>query len=118
VGIQEVHNKVKVENVELVRRDYVANEGWETFLSYEDPKQDILVLMFGEWKVCSFFLITISSLPLPISNGTKRPWIVRIYTLIDSWIEEVLVGELPPIAQTHNQTFDYVHPLLFFFSSL
>ena len=41
VGIQEVHHKVKVENVELVRRDYVANGGWETFLSYEDPKQDI-----------------------------------------------------------------------------
>ena len=29
--------------VELVRRDYVGNEGWETFLSYEDPAQDILV---------------------------------------------------------------------------
>ena len=29
--------------VELVRRDYVGNEGWETFLSYEDPQQDILV---------------------------------------------------------------------------
>jgi histone acetyltransferase (RNA polymerase elongator complex component) len=29
--------------VELVRRDYTANGGWETFLSYEDPEQDILV---------------------------------------------------------------------------
>jgi len=29
--------------VELVRRDYVGSEGWETFLSYEDPSQDILV---------------------------------------------------------------------------
>ncbi|RXM97246.1 Elongator complex protein 3 [Acipenser ruthenus] len=29
--------------VELVRRDYVANSGWETFLSYEDPQQDILI---------------------------------------------------------------------------
>ncbi|PSN36202.1 putative elongator complex protein 3 [Blattella germanica] len=27
----------------LVRRDYTANGGWETFLSYEDPDQDILV---------------------------------------------------------------------------
>lgn len=43
VGIQEVHNKVKVDQVELIRRDYVANGGWETFLSYEDPKQDILI---------------------------------------------------------------------------
>lgn len=29
--------------MELVRRDYVGNGGWETFLSYEDPKQDILI---------------------------------------------------------------------------
>jgi elongator complex protein 3 len=43
VGIQEIHNKVKPENVELIRRDYIANDGWETFISYEDPKQDILI---------------------------------------------------------------------------
>lgn len=29
--------------MELIRRDYVANGGWETFLSYEDPDQDILI---------------------------------------------------------------------------
>lgn len=29
--------------VELIRRDYAANGGWETFLSYEDPEQDILI---------------------------------------------------------------------------
>ncbi|KPJ14539.1 putative elongator complex protein 3 [Papilio machaon] len=43
VGIQEIHNKVRPYEVELIRRDYVANGGWETFLSYEDPDQDILV---------------------------------------------------------------------------
>jgi len=43
VGIQEIHNKVKPDQVELVRRDYVANGGWETFLAYEDPRQDILI---------------------------------------------------------------------------
>ncbi|CAF1261890.1 unnamed protein product [Didymodactylos carnosus] len=43
VGIQEIHNKIKPEQVELIRRDYVANDGWETFLSYEDPEQDILI---------------------------------------------------------------------------
>ncbi|CAK6963142.1 elongator complex protein 3 [Scomber scombrus] len=43
VGIQEIHHKVRPYQVELVRRDYVANGGWETFLSYEDPKQDILI---------------------------------------------------------------------------
>ena len=56
VGIQEIHHKVRpyevcvnctlvrctisgVHQVELIRRDYVANGGWETFLSYEDPEQ-------------------------------------------------------------------------------
>jgi histone acetyltransferase (RNA polymerase elongator complex component) len=48
VGIQEVHNKVKVDHVELVRRDYVANGGWETFLSYEDTTQDIRNVGMGE----------------------------------------------------------------------
>lgn len=43
VGIQEIHNKVRPYEVELIRRDYVANSGWETFLAYEDPDQDILV---------------------------------------------------------------------------
>ena len=32
VGIQEIHNKIKVDEVEFVRRDYTANGGWESFL--------------------------------------------------------------------------------------
>eukprot|EP01089_Gocevia_fonbrunei_P010875 TRINITY_DN2387_c0_g2_i2.p1 TRINITY_DN2387_c0_g2~~TRINITY_DN2387_c0_g2_i2.p1 ORF type:complete len:165 (+),score=28.70 TRINITY_DN2387_c0_g2_i2:135-629(+) len=43
VGIQDIHHKIKPDQVELVRRDYVANGGWETFLTYEDPNQDILI---------------------------------------------------------------------------
>lgn len=43
VGIQDIHNKIRPDQVELIRRDYVANGGWETFLSYEDPEQDILI---------------------------------------------------------------------------
>ncbi|KAM4040231.1 elongator complex protein 3 [Anomaloglossus baeobatrachus] len=43
VGIQEIHHKVRPYQIELIRRDYVANGGWETFLSYEDPEQDILI---------------------------------------------------------------------------
>ncbi|ERL93623.1 elongator complex protein 3 [Dendroctonus ponderosae] len=43
VGITEIHEKVRPHDVEPIRRDYYANGGWETFLSYEDPKQDILV---------------------------------------------------------------------------
>lgn len=43
VGIQQIHSAVLPAHVELVRRDYVANGGHETFLSYEDVSQDILV---------------------------------------------------------------------------
>ena len=46
------------DNVELVRRDYVANGGWETFLAYEDPEQDILV-GYHAWSTESC-LITVS----------------------------------------------------------
>uniref|UniRef100_H2YDD4 Elongator complex protein 3 n=1 Tax=Ciona savignyi TaxID=51511 RepID=H2YDD4_CIOSA len=42
-GIQQIHHNIKPFEVELIRRDYTANGGWETFLSYEDPVQDILV---------------------------------------------------------------------------
>jgi len=43
VGIQEIHHKIRPYEVELIRRDYTANGSWETFISYEDPEQDILV---------------------------------------------------------------------------
>jgi len=43
VGIQSIHHNIRPEKVELIRRDYAANGGWETFLSYEDVEQDILI---------------------------------------------------------------------------
>ena len=36
-------NEFSTARISCVHRDYVANGGWETFLSYEDPEQDILV---------------------------------------------------------------------------
>jgi len=44
LGISSTHTHPKhaaanKTQVELIRRDYVANGGWETFLSYEDPVQ-------------------------------------------------------------------------------
>jgi elongator complex protein 3 len=42
-GIQDLHHGGRPRAVELVRRDYSANGGWETFLAYEDAWQDILV---------------------------------------------------------------------------
>ncbi|KAF8425005.1 hypothetical protein L210DRAFT_3615084 [Boletus edulis BED1] len=63
VGIHEIHHKVRPESVELLRRDYTANGGWETFLSYEDPERDILVGLL-RLRRCS-------------DEGTFRPELVR-----------------------------------------
>lgn len=41
--LHEIHNRIRPQDIELLRRDYAANGGWETFLSYEDPEADILV---------------------------------------------------------------------------
>mmetsp|Transcript_9347 Transcript_9347/g.34619 ORF Transcript_9347/g.34619 Transcript_9347/m.34619 type:complete len:548 (-) Transcript_9347:48-1691(-) len=43
VGIKNIHLNIIPDEVELIRRDYTANDGWETFISYEDPTQDILI---------------------------------------------------------------------------
>src|ERR1700722_9577874 len=57
VGINEVKNKIRPSQVELIRRDYTANGGWETFLAYEDPKQDILIalLLLGKCSATHTF---------------------------------------------------------------
>jgi elongator complex protein 3 len=50
-----------------VRRDYVANGGWETFLAYEDPIQDILIGLLRLRKAGSAaFLKEISEVPCSI----------------------------------------------------
>ncbi|KAA6429872.1 MAG: elongator complex 3-like [Trebouxia sp. A1-2] len=49
--IQAIYHQVKPEEIELVRRDYSANGGWESFLAYEDPRQDILVGLLRLRKV-------------------------------------------------------------------
>lgn len=43
VGIKKVHHLSSPKDVELIRRDYFANESWETFISYEDPHHDTLI---------------------------------------------------------------------------
>jgi elongator complex protein 3 len=53
VGMKNIHEAVSPETVELVRRDYVANGGWETFLSYEDVPQDILIGLLRLRKLSS-----------------------------------------------------------------
>lgn len=53
VGMKQIHQAVTPDQVELLRRDYVANGGWETFLSYEDPAQDILIGLLRLRKISS-----------------------------------------------------------------
>jgi histone acetyltransferase (RNA polymerase elongator complex component) len=73
--------------VELVRRDYTANGGWETFLSYEDPEQDILVgllrlrkcseetfRLIEEWDSLTFWKPLIDLL----MNGLKV-WVIYLW---------------------------------------
>ena len=43
VGITEIREKVRPDRVQLVRRDFAADDGWETVLSYEDVDKDILI---------------------------------------------------------------------------
>jgi elongator complex protein 3 len=43
VGIKQIHQRINPNQIELVRRDYVGNGGWETFIAFEDPVADILV---------------------------------------------------------------------------
>jgi elongator complex protein 3 len=43
VGIKQIHQRINPDQVEYIRRDYTANGGWESFLSYEDPVTDILI---------------------------------------------------------------------------
>ena len=44
-GIRDIHYRVRPGQLLLLRRDYSANDGWETFLSFEDPRQDVLVAL-------------------------------------------------------------------------
>jgi elongator complex protein 3 len=65
--MKQIHSQVTPEQVELVRRDYVANGGWETFLAYEDPIQDILIGLLRLRKAGSAaFLKEISEVPCSI----------------------------------------------------
>jgi elongator complex protein 3 len=63
VGIKQIHQRINPDQVELIRRDYTANGGWETFLSYEDPIADILVVS-GYMYYDTFIYININCFSL------------------------------------------------------
>lgn len=68
VGMKQIHQRLNPDQIELIRRDYTANQGWETFISYEDPVSDILigwclVSCLSTWQckvVYIWFLVTAS----------------------------------------------------------
>lgn len=56
VGIQDIHQRVRPDEVELVRRDYAANKGWEvrgveTMVSL--PLMVVLMEMVVMWSWCA-----------------------------------------------------------------
>jgi elongator complex protein 3 len=76
VGMKKIHSSATPRDVELVRRDYVANGGWETFLSYEDPQQDILIGLLRLRKASSAaFRPEVA--PSPGGGGWRQASIVR-----------------------------------------
>lgn len=67
VGMKQIQEAVSPDDVELIRRDYVANGGWETFLAYEDPQKDILIGLLRLRKTSSVaFRPEISQVPSSI----------------------------------------------------
>lgn len=67
VGMKQIQEQVSPDDVELIRRDYVANGGWETFLAYEDPQKDILIGLLRLRKASSVaFRPEISEVPSSI----------------------------------------------------
>jgi len=87
-GISTVKNqslcfKVRPYQVELVRRDYAANGGWETFLSYEDTEQDILVGLLRLRK-CNPATTYRPEL-LANDDGTSNEVIFLVVVICDLW---------------------------------
>jgi elongator complex protein 3 len=72
VGIKQIHQRINPNQIELVRRDYVGNGGWETFIAFEDPVADILVGLL-RLRQCS----TVSFRPEIVGTEGVRCSIVR-----------------------------------------
>jgi elongator complex protein 3 len=86
VGMKQIHHAVLPDQVELIRRDYVANGGWETFLSYEDPTQDILIGLLRLRKIMSS---TDDDYTTSDYKGTA--WLKEITSIPSSMIRELHV---------------------------
>lgn len=109
VGIKGIHEGVSPEEVVLVRRDYAASDGWETFLSYEDVKQDILIgllrLRKCSGKTFRPELANVSTKPKTEDDNETHP---AVYNQNCSIIRELHVyGSAVPVE--HRNTKRYQH---------
>ncbi len=65
-GIQDIHHQVQPDEVELIRRDYSANGGWETFLAYEDPRQ--VCAGSSDYRVCDGHVYAVRHFVVVVSD--------------------------------------------------
>ena len=94
-GIQDIHNCIKPENIELVRRDYFANDGWETFLAFEDSQQDILIGLLRLRR-------------LDRSNKSPKNFRKELYSVPTSMIRELHVyGSVVPVHSRDPRKFQH-----------
>ena len=89
----------------MIRRDYYANGGWETFLEYGDPEQDILIGLLRLRKCSkqrySFSLVILSTLTVVFLENSSTPS-SQAYTNLDT-----LSGRL---TDHHSRTLHMVYP--------
>ncbi len=90
--------------MELIRRDYTANGGWETFLSYEDPQQGEEGGREGERLIFVQSLLTPASETSEIQleevgeGGREGEKLIYVPCRHSGWspeTEEVFTGDVP-----------------------
>jgi len=72
--MEHIHVTVSLDQVKLICQDYVANGGWETFLSFQDVHADILIGLLHLWKISN-----VTWLPKLIAVPCSIVWELHIY---------------------------------------
>ena len=103
--------------VELVRRDYVANGGWETFLSYEvwgsPPDRPIALLTLSPTRFAPSFLHTMNCMHTPVDVSHRampqhlpppRTASLSMSCRSDHAANQTLTTPLAPVAQPRGHT--------------
>ncbi|CAG9854502.1 unnamed protein product [Phyllotreta striolata] len=98
---QRTHNLSRSINVEPIRRDYVSEGYWETFLSYEDPEKDImsafLVLRQGDPSVSKdtslICELRVYENTLPLIHEHRRNQNQILGDNLIDWAENIVINE-------------------------